>query len=387
MIEVDLSTQFSSARHEPPSASRQSPLRGVDAKFSSAARVLALFGRSGSGKSTVVNMIAGLAAPERGRVVIDGEVLFDSERRVNVPIERRGVGYVFQEGLLFPHLSVRQNLLFGAARRGTNGALANGVPFDQVASLLGIEPLLERSAPTLSGGEKQRVAIGRALLSRPRLLLMDEPLAALDTGRRSEILRLIERVRDECNVRIVYVSHSIGEVSRLADDVVLMNEGTVIACGGTEEIFNRTDLRPYTGRFEGGALIEAHAVRHDARYFLTTFAFDGGELIAPGVETPIGARVRIRIRARDVTLATTRPQGMSVRNVIEGRVAGIEDRGGAIVEIRVRLGVSGTEPSGRELLSRISRQALDEMQLEAGQLVFVLIKAIAFDKRSMGFTT
>jgi molybdate transport system ATP-binding protein len=384
MIEIDLCKRFTSARNRWASASRQGELNGVEARFSSSARVLALFGRSGSGKSTVVNMIAGLVAPERGRVVIDGETLFDSERGINVPVEQRGVGYVFQEGLLFPHLSVRQNLEFGAARRG--GASA-GVPFDQVVSLLGIEPLLGRSAPTLSGGEKQRVAIGRALLSRPRLLLMDEPLAALDTGRRSEILRLIERVRDECNVRIVYVSHSIGEVSRLADDVVLMNEGAVIACGGTEEIFNRSDLRPYTGRFEGGALIEAHAVRHDARYFLTTFAFDGGELIAPGVETAIGARVRIRIRARDVTLATTRPQGISVRNVIEGRVAAVEDRGGAIVEVRVQLGASDSGQAGRELLSRISRQALDEMQLVAGQPVFVLIKAIAFDKRSMGFTT
>lgn len=384
MIEIDLCKRFTSARNHWASASRQGELNGVEARFSSAARVLALFGRSGSGKSTVVNMIAGLVAPERGRVVINGETLFDSERGINVSVEQRGVGYVFQEGLLFPHLSVRQNLQFGAARRG--GA-STGVPFDQVVSLLGIEPLLGRSAPTLSGGEKQRVAIGRALLSRPRLLLMDEPLAALDTGRRSEILRLIERVRDECNVRIVYVSHSIGEVSRLADDVVLMNEGAVIACGGTEEIFNRSDLRPYTGRFEGGALIEAHAVRHDARYFLTTFAFDGGELIAPGVETAIGARVRIRIRARDVTLATTRPQGISVRNVIEGRVAAVEDRGGAIVEVRVRLGASDSNQAGRELLSRISRQALDEMQLVAGQPVFVLIKAIAFDKRSMGFTT
>jgi molybdate transport system ATP-binding protein len=384
MIEIDLCKRFTSARSHWASLSRQGELNGVEARFSSAARVLALFGRSGSGKSTVVNMIAGLVAPERGRVVIDGETLFDSERGINVPVEQRGVGYVFQEGLLFPHLSVRQNLEFGAARRG--GA-STGVPFDQVVSLLGIEPLLGRSAPTLSGGEKQRVAIGRALLSRPRLLLMDEPLAALDTGRRSEILRLIERVRDECSVRIVYVSHSIGEVSRLADDVVLMNEGAVIACGGTEEIFNRSNLRPYTGRFEGGALIEAHAVRHDARYFLTTFAFDGGELIAPGVETAIGARVRIRIRARDVTLATTRPQGISVRNVIEGRIAAVEDRGGAIVEVRVRLGASESEDGGRELLSRISRQALDEMQLVAGQSVFVLIKAIAFDKRSMGFTT
>ncbi len=393
MIEVDLSKRFSAIHNESAMDSRQSARRSVEARFSSDARVLALFGRSGSGKSTVVNMIAGLTAPDRGRLVIDGETLFDHERRVNVPIERRGVGYVFQEGLLFPHLSVRQNLLFGASRRGarnlgTGAAPAPSVPFDQVVALLGIELLLERSPPTLSGGEKQRVAIGRALLSRPRLLLMDEPLAALDASRRSEILRLIERVRDECRVRIVYVSHSIGEVSRLADDVVLMNEGAVVACGGTEDIFNSTELRPYTGRFEGGALIEARAVRHDSRYFLTTFAFNGGELIAPGIDTPLGARVRVRIRARDVTLATQRPQGISVRNVLEGKVAAIEDRGGAIVEVRVKLGGSADgEPISRNVMARISRQALDEMQLATGKNVFVLIKAIAFDKRSMGFTT
>ncbi len=373
MIEVDISKRFGAALAPDDKA----PLPLIEAKFSSDARVLALFGRSGSGKSTVVNAIAGLVKADRGRVVVDGDTLFDSERGINMPIEQRGVGYVFQEGLLFPHLNVRQNLLYGAGRSaGKNG---RSVAFDQVLQLLGIEALLDRAAPTLSGGEKQRVAIGRALLSKPRLLLMDEPLASLDTGRRSEILRLIERVRDEFAVHIVYVSHSIGEVSRLADDVVLMNDGKVIACDATETIFNRADLRPYTGRFEGGALIEAHAAAHDMTYFLTTFKFDGGELVAPGVDTPIGARVRIRIRARDVTLATARPQGLSIRNILKGIVGPIEDRGGAIVEVRVQL-------AGRELLARISRQALDEMNLQTGQPVFALIKAIAFDKRSMGFT-
>jgi len=373
MIEVDISKRFG----PDGTSDDKATLPLIEAKFSSDACVLALFGRSGSGKSTVVNAIAGLVKADRGRVVVDGETLFDSERGINMPIEQRGVGYVFQEGLLFPHLNVRQNLLYGAGRVVENNGLS--VAFDQVVQLLGIDAVLDRAAPTLSGGEKQRVAIGRALLSKPRLLLMDEPLASLDTGRRSEILRLIERVRDEFGVNIVYVSHSIGEVSRLADDVVLMNDGKVVACDATEAIFNRADLRPYTGRFEGGALIEAHAAQHDMKYFLTTFKFDGGELVAPGVDTPIGARVRIRIRARDVTLATARPQGLSIRNILEGTVGAIEDRGGAIVEVHVQL-------TGRELLSRISRQALDEMNLQTGQPVFALIKAIAFDKRSMGFT-
>ena len=389
MIELDIEKRFAArgaqagARPHATEEARPQAVTAIQATLRSDARVLALFGRSGSGKSTVINIIAGLARADRGRVVVDGETWFDSERGIHLPVERRGVGYVFQDGLLFPHLSVEQNLRYGARR--ASAAARTSIPFEQVTELLGLTPLLGHAVPTLSGGEKQRVAIGRALLSQPRLLLMDEPLASLDAARRSEILRLIERVRDEFRVRIVYVSHSIGEVSRLADDVVVMNEGRAVACASTEEIFNRNDLRPYTGRFEGGALIEATAVRQDMHYFLTTYGFDGGELVAPGVDTPLGTRVRIRIRARDVALAVERPQGLSIRNVLPGTITAIDDRGGAIVEVHVRLAATGGG-AGRELLSRISRQALDEMHLEAGQPVFALIKAIAFDKRSMGFT-
>ena len=354
----------------------------LDVAFAAEAPVVALFGRSGSGKTSVVNAIAGLVKPDAGRIVAGGEVWFDSELGVNLPPEARRIGYVFQDGLLFPHLSVRQNLLYG--RRAES---KSAIGFDAVVDLLGLPALLERRPVALSGGEKQRVAIGRAILSNPKLLLMDEPLASLDAGRRSEILRLIERLRDELKVRIVYVSHSIGEVTRLADDVVLMNEGRVVAHAPVEEIFNRADLRPHTGRFEGGALIEAEAVRHDERYFLTAFRFgadgaDGGagaELIAPGIDVPIGVRVRVRIRARDVTLALRKPEGISMRNVLAGTVAAVEQGGGAIVEVRVQV-------AGREIPARISRQARDEMNLQAGQPVYVLIKAIAFDKRSMGFT-
>jgi len=391
VIELDFEKRFSERRQTLPAHvdelddARAQAVDAVTASLRSDARVLALFGRSGSGKSTVINIIAGLVRADRGRVVVDGETWFDSDGRINVPVERRGVGYVFQDGLLFPHLTVEQNLRYGAARKPAVQRATPGIPFEQVCDLLGVRPLLPRAATTLSGGEKQRVAIGRALLSQPRLLLMDEPLASLDTPRRSEILRLIERVRDEFGVRIVYVSHSIGEVSRLADDVVVMNAGHAIACASTEEIFNRNDLRPYTGRFEGGALIEAVAVRRDEGYYLTTYGFEGGELVAPGVDTPVGTRVRLRIRARDVALAIERPQGLSIRNVLAGRVSAIDNRGGAIVEVHVSL-LAKDSSAARELLSRISRQALDEMRLEVGQPVFALIKAIAFDKRSMGFT-
>ncbi len=352
---------------------RQLGATALNVDFAADAPVVGLFGRSGSGKSSVVNAIAGLLKPDAGRIAIDGEVLFDAAAGINLPPEKRRVGYVFQDALLFPHLSVAKNLLYGAPKSGMR------IGFDTVVGLLGIEALLERSPAALSGGEKQRVAIGRALLSQPRLLLMDEPLAALDNQRRQEVLRYVEALRNELRQPVVYVSHAVSEITRLADHVVLMNEGSVLAHGSVHDIFNRADLRPYTGRYEGGALIEAEAVAHDASFFLTRFRFSGGELVAPGVDTPLGTRVRIRIRSRDVSLATERPSGISIRNVLEGEVSGVSDGGGAIIEAQVRLGQE-------EVPARISRQAMEELGIATGRRVFVLVKAIAFDKRSVGFT-
>ena len=376
MIEFEAEVRFAVPRR----GEGQGGVERVSATLRSEARILALFGRSGSGKSTVVNMLAGLVRPTRGHIVIDGETWFDAALGVDTPIERRGVGYVFQDGLLFPHLNVGENLRYGA-RRAVRRDVSATLGFDAVVDLLGLRPLLARVPASLSGGERQRVAIGRALLSQPRLLLMDEPLASLDNARRGEILRLIEAVRDEFRVRIVYVSHSVGEVTRLADEVAVMNDGCTIACADTETVFNRDDLRPYTGRFEGGVLLEATATRCDERLAMTHYRFDGGELVAPGTDTVLGARVRIRIRARDVAIALTRPSGLSIRNVLPATVAAIDDRGGAIVE--VRLSLAG---GGHALLARITRAALDELQLAPGLPVFALIKAIAFDRRSLGFT-
>jgi molybdate transport system ATP-binding protein len=203
------------------------------ARFETSGRVTALFGRSGAGKSTLVNIIAGLLRPDRGRIEIDGQTLFDGEQRIDIPTRKRRVGYVFQEGRLFPHLSVRSNLLYG--RRFTPARSRWG-SLDEIVDLLGIETLLDRRPASLSGGEKQRVAIGRALLSSPRLLLMDEPLAALDQERKGEILPFIERLRDRMQMPIVYVSHAVDEVSRIADTVVLIEDGKVAAVGGVNEV-------------------------------------------------------------------------------------------------------------------------------------------------------
>jgi molybdate transport system ATP-binding protein len=374
MISVDVEKAFSDVRNHSSAGSARAITR-VSAKFKTSARVLGVFGKSGSGKTTLVNLIAGIETATRGRIAIGNDTILDTARGIVTSVNERQIGYVFQDALLFPHLSVEKNLRYGERRGDAN---ARRVSFAQVVSLLGIDALLNRKPGMLSGGEKQRVAIGRALLSNPRLMLMDEPLASLDQDRRNEILKLIERVRDECGTRIVYVSHSIAEISRLTDEVVLMNDGAMIACGPTETIFNRRDLRPYTGRYEGGALIEATVTAHDNTYFMSTLQFAGGQLVAPGVDVSIGTQVRVRIRARDVSIATRRPESISIRNVIEGVVESIDDQRGAIVEVHVKVGET-------MLLARISRLATDEMKLRVGVTVYVLVKAIAFDKRSIGF--
>ena len=263
--------------------------------------IVALFGRSGSGKTSLVNMLAGLLRPDRGRIAIAGTTLFDSEQGIDLPPERRRLGYVFQEGRLFPHLSVRGNLLFGARRApdGEAGGEAGGGPtLDHVVALLGLEELIDRRPSALSGGEKQRVALGRALLARPRLLLMDEPLAALDQPRKDEILPFIERLRDDARVPIVYVSHAMQEIVRLADTLVLLSDGRVVEAGPIETLTSRLDLRPLTGRYEAGSVFEARVARQDEAFGLTVLEFAGGSLQVPRLALEPGQELRLRIRAR-----------------------------------------------------------------------------------------
>src|SRR5437870_10444562 len=252
MLEVDIEHRFADF--------------ALDIHFRAGRGLTALFGRSGAGKTSVVNAIAGLIRPERGRIFVDGSVLLDTVRGVRTPAHRRRVGYVFQEGRLFPHLTVRHNLVFG---RWFAADAAPAARLDEVVELLGLAALLDRRPGRLSGGEKQRVAIGRALLASPRILLMDEPLASLDARRKDEILPYLERLRDEATVPIVYVSHSIAEVTRLATRIVLISAGKVVAVGPAVEIMRRLDLFPLTGRAEAGAIIEATVESHDARFGLT----------------------------------------------------------------------------------------------------------------------
>ena len=337
----------------------------LQARFTAAPGLTALFGRSGSGKTSLVSIVGGLIRPDRGRVIVDDQTLVDTERGLFVPAHKRRIGYVFQDSRLFPHLSVRRNLLYGRwFARGDGGASAD---LGSVVELLGIGHLLERQPDSLSGGEKQRVAIGRALLARPRLLLMDEPLASLDEARRAEILPFVERLRDEAGVPILYVSHSVAEVARLATTVVIMAEGTVTAVGPVQ------DILPMADAADGGAVLDARIVRHDETFHLSVLESAAGELQVPRLEAPIGAPVRAYIRARDVMLSLQRPEEISALNVLAGRIVSIVPTSTAQADIRL-------DCNGAVLVARLTAKSVDRLALAPGRPVYAVVKSVSFER-------
>ncbi len=338
------------------------------------AGVTALFGPSGAGKSTVLRILAGLEAGASGRICFNGETWLDTEAGRAVPAHRRGVGYVFQDARLFSHLDVRDNLRFASrrARRADGGA-----GFEEVVEALDLGPLLARGTEALSGGERQRVAIGRALLTRPRLLLLDEPLAAMDAARKGEILPYIETLPEAFGIPAIYVSHSVDEVARLADRMVVMAAGRVAAFGAAVEVLERPDLQHLTGHFEAGAVIDARVVAHDREFHLTRVEFCGQPILMPMVELRLGEIIRLRIRARDVALATRRPEAVSVRNVVEGVLTSlIEEPDTAFAEAFIDAG-------GGLLRARITRKAVADLGLTQGARVFALVKSVSFDRRAL----
>lgn len=342
----------------------------VDVALAAGSGTTALFGRSGSGKSSVINMVAGLSRPDSGHVKVDGKVLFDSDTRVDVPPERRRLGYVFQDARLFPHLSVAGNLSFGMNRLP---AAERRIGFDAVVEVLGIGHLLDRRPAKLSGGEKQRVAIGRALLASPRILLMDEPLAALDSSRKAELLPFIAKLSRQFSIPILYVSHSMDEVLRLADTLVLMDDGRACAVGPVEELLSRTDLRPLTGRYEAGAVIRATVAGHDATYGNTVLAFAGGTLLVSKSELAVGTNVRVRIHARDVAIAIDTPSRISMRNVLPAQVKSITPAEDWLVDVILDCG-------GTDIWAQITAGAQASLALRPGMHVNMLVKAVTITR-------
>ena len=329
--------------------------------------IIALFGRSGSGKSTLVNIISGLLAPDAGEVRLDDEVLTDSRAGIAVAVERRRIGYVFQDARLFPHLSVSGNLRYGEKRAR---AASRIIGFDEVVSLLGLAPLLARRPRELSGGERQRVALGRALLAQPRLLLLDEPLASIDVARREEVLPYLEALRDQLAIPMVYVSHQFDEVLRLATHVVLLEAGRVLAQGAVNEVSLRPELQSVVGPDLVGAVLEGVVVRLDPDSGSADLAVGTGTLQVSLRDAPLGSRVRLQLLARDVILATQPVQGLSVRNALASTVTAISNDDYGAVLVRLDVG-------GETVLARITQNALRALNLRPGDAVWTLVKAVS----------
>ena len=332
--------------------------------------VTVLFGPSGSGKSTIIAAAAGLLRPDECRIAVDGQVLADTASGIWLPPERRRMGLVFQDARLFPHMSVATNLRFGL-RRAAPGPVP--VRFDEVVELLDIGALIARRPHTLSGGERQRVAIGRALLAQPHLLLMDEPLASLDSARKSEIMPYLARLKTALRLPVLYVTHALDEVAELADSVVLIEAGRVIGSGPLSEIVARGDL-PLAQRDDAGALLLCRVVEHDVGRELSRLEGGGATFWVPLLDAPLDAERRLRIPAREVILAGRPPDAISLHNIIPGevrRITGDTARRSVLVEIAL--------PGGGALISRVTSDAIVRLALSPGSPVLALIKSTSIE--------
>ncbi len=326
--------------------------------------ISALFGPSGCGKTTVLRCLAGLSRADRGRLSVGDQCWQDTVAGRWVPPHRRPVGYVFQEASLFPHLSVAGNLAFarrrGAEPKGDDSALVE---------LLGIDALMARRPAQLSGGERQRVAIARALATAPRVLLMDEPLAALDGARKAEILPFLERLHRELAIPVVYVTHAMDEVVRLADWLVVMSAGRALNAGPVADVLS--DLASPLARSDNASVaLDAEVAGHDAEYGLSRLDVAGVDLWMAGLDRPVGTRLRIRIHARDVSVALYRPDGSSITNILPAVVDAVASAGEHQCTVKLRMG------NGARLLARITRRSRDLLGLEPGTVVYAQVKGV-----------
>ncbi len=344
----------------------------LDATFVAPRGITMLYGRSGSGKTTIVNALAGLFRPDAGRIAADGHVLFDSESGIELAPQQRRVGYIFQEGRLFPHMTVRQNLKYG---RWFSPEITPAADFDRIVEMLGIGDLLDRRPARLSGGEKQRVAIGRALLSNPQLVLADEPLAALDEARKEEILPYFERLRDELDIPIVYVSHAGTEVARLATTLVVLENGHVAHQGDAAELLSDPAVTPF-GAGAAGVVLQA-TVKAQHADGITEVTAGGVALALPQLPAAVGALVRIRIEAQDVMIATARPEGISALNILPATVAMVRRGDGPGVLVQLKVGQN-------LLLARITQRSADALALREDLPVFAVLKAVSVPRGAIG---
>ncbi len=338
----------------------------LDAAFTAPAGVTAIFGTSGSGKTSILRSVAGLSPIDQGRIAVTNDVLYDTASGVNVAPHQRRIGYVFQDARLFPHMSVRQNLRFGGTFEE-----------DRTVKLLGLDNILDRRPVNLSGGEQQRVAIGRALMSNPRLLLLDEPLASLDALRKAEVLPYLERLRDEMRLPMLYVSHDLSEVARLATTLVLLDQGQVRCAGPLQAMLSDPKLMPQFGVRAAGSVLRATVAGVDADDALTTLDTSAGQIILPGQLGAVGQKLRLRIIAQDVILAQEAPAKISALNVLPATIARLETGQGPGVAVVLQAG-------DEQILARVTRRSAKAMGLAVGQDIFAIIKATAIAPADVG---
>ncbi|MEQ8327377.1 MAG: molybdenum ABC transporter ATP-binding protein [Parvibaculum sp.] len=345
----------------------------LDVSFEAPPGVTGIIGASGAGKTMALQTIAGLGRPDKARIALGDEIFADTAEGISLPPDKRNIGYVFQEARLFPHMTVAANLDYGAKRRGPGAPASRG----EVIDLLGIAPLLDRHPASLSGGEAQRVAIGRALLSAPRLLLMDEPLASLDIRRRREIMPFLEALHERLRLPVLFVSHNIDEIVRLADRVIVFHGGRIAAEGDVGEVLNRLDVQGLIlGDAEDdspGTILDARILQHDDADGLTEVGGRGFRLVVSKLASPEGAPVRLRLRARDVALATEAPSKLSIQNVIEGTIRRIEDTGAGQVSVTLETKDGGST----SVHALVTQRAARLLGLAEGMPVWALIKSVA----------
>ncbi|KFC02592.1 ATP-binding component of an ABC superfamily molybdenum transporter [Trabulsiella guamensis ATCC 49490] len=327
-----------------------------------ASGITAVFGVSGAGKTSLINAISGLTQPEAGRIVLNGRVLNDVERGICLTPEKRRVGYIFQDARLFPHYKVRGNLRYGMAKNMAE-------QFDKLVALLGIAPLLDRLPGSLSGGEKQRVAIGRALLTAPELLLLDEPLASLDIPRKRELLPYLQRLAREINIPMLYVSHSLDEILHLADKVLVLEAGRVKAFGNLEEVWSSSVMHPWLPQEQQSSILKVTVLEHHPHYAMTALALGDQHLWVNKLDKPVQTAVRVRVQASDVSLVLQPPTQTSIRNILRVKVVECYDNNG---QVEVQL-----EAGGRTLWARISPWARDDLAVKPGQWLYAQIKSVS----------
>ncbi|MEF1289488.1 molybdenum ABC transporter ATP-binding protein ModC [Vibrio sp. M260118] len=337
--------------------------------------ISAIFGRSGAGKTSLINVIAGLTKPHSGQVVLDGQTLFDSTQGIDIPVHKRNVGYVFQDARLFPHFNVEHNLNYGVKQTDSEH-------FGEIVSLLALEKLLKRHPNQLSGGEKQRVAIGRALLSKPDILLMDEPLASLDLPRKREVMPFLERLSQSVMIPIVYVSHSLNEILRLANHLVVIDNGSIAASGSIEEVWGSSAMKPWQSFSEQSSLFEGRVMEHSDKYALSKIELAPSvSLWVQKVEGETGSPVRLQVRSNDVSLMLEQPKQTSIRNVLAGKILKLEMHGNS--QDRISVAVTVELAQGCNLVATITAWARDELGLRIGMNVYVQIKGVSVTQRDV----